>query len=276
MLEAAQYHDNAFVTLTISDDNLTFVNGVSSSSGMPTLVPKDLQDWLKRLRAKIAPFKLRFYGVGEYGDVSQRPHYHVALFGFATCERERTVRNTRTREPDWRRCCSRCRLVGETWGKGHVDLGTVETDSAQYLAGYVTKKMTSAGDTRLHGRHPEFARMSLRPGIGFDAMHDVADVVMKLGLVESQGDVPSALRHGCRLMPLGRYLRRKLRLMTGGDENAPPELLAKVWEEAMLPLLEAAKKDPEAVSLRQQMAKVNAEFDRQLAARQRIYKKREI
>ena len=67
MLEAMCHGDNAFVTLTYEDDNVR------------SLVPKDPQDWLKRIRKAVEPLRLRYYLVGEYGDISERPHYHVAL-----------------------------------------------------------------------------------------------------------------------------------------------------------------------------------------------------
>lgn len=118
-------------------------------------------------------------------------------------------------------------------------MGTLTPESAQYIAGYVTKKMTSKDDIRLLGRYPEFSRMSLRPGIGADALHEVADVLMKFNLVDVEGDVPSSLRHGARLMPLGRYLRRKLRLLVGHDEAAPEKTL-KEMEEALRPLFDLA------------------------------------
>lgn len=131
--------------------------------------------------------------------------------------------------------------------------------------------MVFRDDPRLEGRHPEFARMSLRPGIGHDAMWDVASTDLTYNLVESQGDVPSALRHGSRLLPLGRYLRRKLRVMTGMDENAPAITLQKTAE-AMRPLLEAAKIDKENVSLKSQILKSNKQRVRQIETRNRIFK----
>lgn len=81
--------------------------------------------------------------------------------------------------------------------------------------------------------------MSLRPGIGLNAMHDVADVWMKLGLQDREADVPSALRIGSKLYPLDSYLRRNLRKMVGMDENTPPEALA-LLDEKMRPVREAA------------------------------------
>lgn len=216
-LEAGLYADNAFVTLTYDDAHLPYTVGppVQGDTHRPTLVPKHLQDFLKRFRKKVSALDLqiRFYAVGEYGDDTERPHFHLALFNYPSC----IYGQTRPKE----NCCVYCNLVRETWGMGNVFLGSLEDSSMNYVAGYVLKKLTSKHDVRLNGRHPEFARMSLRPGIGADAMHDVASTVLEFNLVETQGDVPSALRHGKRIMPLGRYLRRHLRLLSTGDASAP-------------------------------------------------------
>lgn len=219
------YTESVFVTLTYGDEKLPAISASSQTcSNLPgTLVPKHLQDWLKRLRKAVEPSKIRFFAVGEYGDETQRPHYHAAIFNFGPCERGGTKRKYGTFGPsDWKNCCSVCRLVGETWTHGDVLLGGVAVESAQYLAGYTVKKMTSVDDDRLFGRHPEFARMSLRPGIGSMYMHEVASVILEHPeRMLSQGDVPSSLRVGSRNFPLGRYLRRKLRSYVGRSEEAP-------------------------------------------------------
>lgn len=262
MLEAMQYEDNAFVTLTYNNENLP-------PGG--SLVPLDVQLWLKKLRNKY-PARIRFYLVGEYGDQTWRPHYHIALFNYVACSRGRTKRDIRDRV-DWRGCCEACRLVGDTWSKGDVDLGVLETSSARYLAGYITKKMTRTDDPRLKGRWPEFARMSLRPGIGKDAMFEVASQLMKWDLDVRLEDVPNALDHGGKSLPLGRYLRGNLRMMIGKDKNAPPDALQK-WQAEMLELLEAAKLDKESPSLRAQIIKRYAGRVASFEAKSLIFKKR--
>lgn len=202
MLESLLHANSSFITLTYAEERYD-------------LVPKDLQDWLKRFRRAVSPAKLRFFAVGEYGDRTQRPHYHAAIFGHPACYGG--ISNRLRGEP----CpCPACSVVRETWGFGHVMVARLEMKSAQYIAGYVTKKMTSRDHPGLYGRHPEFARMSLRPGIGANAMHDVASVLMQYGL-ENKGDVPPALRFGSRIMPLGRYLRSRLRVLVGKDEKSP-------------------------------------------------------
>lgn len=68
--------------------------------------------------------------------------------------------------------------------------------------------------------------MSLRPGIGADAMWDVASVMMQY----RQSQVPMSLRHGTRVLPLGRYLRSKLAGMMDAevDKNFTDERLRLV------------------------------------------------
>lgn len=211
MLEAAQYEENAFITLTYSDDALP-PNG--------SLSPEHLSGWLKRFRKVLSPKKIRFYGVGEYGELEGRPHYHVMVFGYPACPYIlQTLANKK-------QCgCAVCLPVYQSWGHGRILCGTVEPHSAQYVAGYVIKKMTSKDDPRLQNKHPEFSRQSNRPGIGYSAMHEVASTLMKLNLDSSQPDVPSALRHGNKILPLGRYLVRSLRKMVGKDEKTPASVL---------------------------------------------------
>lgn len=103
-------------------------------------------------------------------------------------------------------------------------MGRLEPQSAAYIAAYTTKKMTKIDDPRLEGRLPEFARMSRRPGIGVGFMHDVASALMEHDLDEKMLDVPLSLAHGTHKLPLGRFLRRKLRVMVGRDEKCPTNL----------------------------------------------------
>lgn len=223
MLEASQYKDNCFVTLTYDDEHLPEDGSVN---------PEHMRFFLKLLRKKVHPLKIRYYGVGEYGDQTWRPHYHLVLFGFPTCQRGRTLQETN------RVCCPTCSLVQRVWKRGHVLLDSVVPASAAYVCGYVAKKATRQYSDNLGTRHPEFARMSLKPGIGYGLMHDVASAIMEHGLEESE-DVPIHLRHGSKLWPLGNYLRKNLRRMIGRSEKTPESVLKKM-EEELRPMREAA------------------------------------
>lgn len=214
MLEARLHEHSSFWTLTYAPENVP-------SGG--SLHPPHTQLWLKRLRKQLGPARpLRYYLVGEYGDQTFRPHYHAALFGLSALEHE---------------------LVLETWGLGLVHGGTLTTQSAQYIAGYVTKKMVNKDDPRLKGRYPEFARMSLRPGIGAGAARGVAEALNCSGgakFVADSGDVPTALKHEQKSLPLGRYLRRKIREEMGFDNIGGQEKPQQVQAAEMSALLEAS------------------------------------
>lgn len=222
MLEAAQYGDNAFVTLTYSEENLPADLSVHSYI---------MSAFIKRLR-KHHKAKFRYFGCGEYGDESGRPHYHLALFNFPACVYGRTRHHVED-------CCYVCTLVKRAWTVGRIEVGLLTPNSMAYVAGYINKKMTRDDDPRLEGRRPEFARMSLRPGIGHGMMHDLASTLMEYGLDEKLADVPAVLQHGTTTYPLGRYLRRTLRSLLGRDKNTPQDVLLHYSKE-LQPLREAA------------------------------------
>lgn len=205
LMESLCHASSAFVTLTYDQEEKR-----------SSLVPEDATLFLKRLRKMVEPSKLRYYLVGEYGDVNQGAHYHAIIFGLQSCLRGRTF-ITRERPT----CCSQCELVRRAWGQGHVFLGDVTPKSVGYVVEYVTKNMRRTDDVRLNGRWPEFSRMSLRPGLGVDALWEVADVWMRYGLDNKELDVPTGARVGAHVKPYGRYLRGKLREFVGRSKKAP-------------------------------------------------------
>jgi hypothetical protein len=226
LLESYSHDYSSFITLTYTDDKLNRTCPETSRTlPSPSLHPKDLQKFIKRIRRASAPNKLRFYAVGEYGDRTWRPHYHLALFGYEPCWYGTTKKD---KHSQGRSCCPPCDLIYEKWGKGGIDNARVENDSAGYIAGYVTKKLTKKDDQRLKGRYPEFSRMSRRPGIGAKEIDKVADAIFsqhgKHALTE-HGDVPVSLTHGTKSMPLGRYLRDQIRKEIGSDDT--PQEMAK-------------------------------------------------
>lgn len=260
LLESYCHEKSSFVTLTYDDDHLYFRNDKSGLQLLQaSLRPKHLRDFLKRLRKAHAPKLLRFYGVGEYGDKSFRPHYHLALFGYEPC----WYGGTRThKHAAGTGCCPPCDLIHSKWGKGGIDNATLENDSAAYIAGYVTKKLTNENDDKalklLAGRHPEFARMSNRPGIAAHALDIVSDALStQYGpfMLTEHGDVPVSLDHGGRPFPLGRYLRQKLRakikaaeiidVQTGEIKYEAKEKTYQAYTQEMRDLFLASLKNPE-------------------------------
>lgn len=238
--EARFFSSNSFVTLTYDNENVP-------SDG--SLVPAHMRDFLKRLRRRIEPLKVRYYGVGEYGDRTERPHYHLVLFGLDAA-----------------------RVVESAWGLGRTHSGEVNEASCAYVAKYVQKAMTAKEDHRLRGRHPEFARMSLKPGIGRGIVDYIADFLFTeqgvLNVIE-RGDVPESVRIGGKAYPLGRYLRRCLRDAAGFNDVGQPARAAFVRAiELQMELSEEG-----AINLRDDQRKVDyrrATFFAKLKPKERV------
>lgn len=160
------------------------------------------QDWRKfydNLRKKTGLGSgQRFFAVGEYGEESQRPHYHCLLFDV----------------PPWPYQAE----LEKAWPLGNVDIGVVTAGSIDYIAGYVVKKsMGPKGEEWLKGRHPEFARMSRKPPIGFNGMVAIRNSLMTrngCASLAAMGDVPNTFRINNRVYPMTDYwvnwLRKEL------------------------------------------------------------------
>ncbi|AZL82727.1 replication initiator protein [Apis mellifera associated microvirus 44] len=270
-LEALLHSQSAFVTLTYADENLPVAK--SSKGSLATLDPVDLRNWLKRLRKAISPSSIRYYAVGEYGDESWRPHYHLALFGYPRCSTLQTTYRLRASTSEKPKCCDHCRLIHDSWGLGRVQVAELNDASAGYIAGYIEKKLTRTDDPRLDGRWPEFARMSLRPGIGAGFMPHYFQALLEHNL-DGMADVPSAIRIGDKVVPLGRYLTSQLRKLNGKDGKAPPETLKAVFEEKVLPLLLAARTSADAPSLKEQVLQKNRGARSRLLSLNKIHRQR--
>lgn len=232
MLEAQLHSVNAFVTLSYEDASMPMV----TNSTLGTLMPRDLQLWLKRFRKRVN-LPLRYYAVGEYGAVNWRPHYHVAVFGFPSCLDMLAPNVVRYG------CeCLICSVVRDTWGLGFVSVGSLTEASAAYIAGYISAKVKHRLEDDLCGRTPEFARMSLRPGIGRSYLARIARVVPTSVL-----DAPGALRYGGSMQrPLGRYLQRSLRKDMGREQSAPVEVQLQQQEKMLAVRMDAraSSEDP--------------------------------
>lgn len=209
MLEGECHEGSCFVTLTYKE---------VPADG--SLEPKVFQDFLKRLRFRLGSRSIRFFGVGEYGDRNFRPHYHVLLFGLPVAsshvdDRVFSERNVCS--------CATCSVIRLAWSFGRIHVGEFNADTASYCAGYITKKLTKAGDPRLAGREPEFSRSSNRPGIGLGSLERIERVLQSpygRQLLDELGDVPTVLNRGNKAWPLGTYLRRKLRAKLGLPEGS--------------------------------------------------------
>lgn len=160
--EARTHKRNSYVTLTYSDEHLP-ANG--------SLCKRHWQLFAKRLRKNIGPF--RYLHCGEYGDETLRPHYHACLFGIDFWDDQIHVKTSK----GYRLFSSPS--LDRTWGMGHVWIGEMTWRTAEYVAGYVMKKMTKRQEKNsdeyeridtstgeVHQVEPEYITMSRNPGLG--------------------------------------------------------------------------------------------------------------
>lgn len=186
-LEASLHAHSSFLTLTYDEFNLP---------DPPQLVPKDLQLFLKRLRSFIDG-KIRFFGVGEYGSRSLRPHYHLVIFGADCLIVEAAAQ--------------------KAWQKGFVSASELTPGRAAYVAKYVCKDVS--GDDQIPDSwQREFARMSNKPGIGYGYVDLMTSAINEQNVRQvDRGYPPITQLLGGSMMigpvhyPVGRYLRGKLK-----------------------------------------------------------------
>lgn len=243
LLEASQHDYSSAITLTYDDASIP----VSGS-----LQPEHLRNWLKRYRKRqLERFpwrRIRFIACGEYGESTQRPHYHVVCFGAPGCEGGRGGR-------EWT-CdcgCDTCVDITETWPIGVCSVEKLNRETAAYVVGYVTRKVL-AGYTGTKLR--PFMRMSTRPGIGAYAMHDVASTVLRYDL-----NFPVALGSKNPML-LGRYLRRKLSEYT--DKEIPRQVTSPALQ-AVLDVAWEAGENPKSLLFR-----INEVYNSQLEQREAL------
>lgn len=179
MHESSLHNVSSFLTLTYNDDSL-------NSNIMQTIIKKDIQLFIKRLRKHLTKkdryAKIRYYVCGEYGEqATLRPHYHAIIFGYFP-EDSRLYKSRREGN------LYISPVLNRIWGKGYVTIGNVTFESASYVARYVMKKVTGPlSEKHYNGREPEFSLMSLRPGIGAGWFMKYKDEVVRDDSVISRG-----------------------------------------------------------------------------------------
>lgn len=159
--EAQMHEENCFITLTVSPDN--------DITRTTTLVKKDFQKFMKRLRKAFPEKKISYYYCGEYGENNARPHYHACLFGIDFNDKflwkeTNGVKLYRSEE------------LEKIWTLGYSTIGEVNFESAAYVARYIMKKITGKQSAQYYEkvtecgeiiqRIPEYTNMSLKSPIG--------------------------------------------------------------------------------------------------------------
>jgi hypothetical protein len=209
--EALQYEGSCFVTLTYDPDSVP-----RDSDGVHVLRKPDLQKFFKRWRKSCGP--VRYFSCGEYGDQTQRPHYHAVLFGLPMSD-------------------AVAEQIQQTWKLGFTQTTELTPERASYVAHYATKKLLKPDAKGLAGRPPEFSMMSLKPPIGQNMVSDlVAFYRTETGerVLRSACDVHSTIRIGGKILPIDPFIRRKLRDELGIGQTEV-ERTGVVWQQPEAP-----------------------------------------
>lgn len=180
IMEASNWEDNIFLTLTYDEDHLPDYendeivdkNGViyeNDGTWKGALQPRDWELFMKKLREHWRKHYnhtgIKFYMCGEYGGQNGRPHYHAILFNFPIKWKELKIHRMNVDGS----IIYECPEIKEIWEKGFITVAEVNWDTCAYVARYVMKKLKAIPAPELYyeqGQIPEFVRMSRRPGIG--------------------------------------------------------------------------------------------------------------
>lgn len=129
VLEATQYENNCFVTLTYDDEHI----------GDNRLNYRDFQLFMKKLR-KTQNEPISYMVTGEYGDRRKRAHWHAIIFNWRPRDAEKkyiSELNCQVWESE---------TLTKIWGNGIAEFGDVTFQSAAYVARYSLKKLTHGKD----------------------------------------------------------------------------------------------------------------------------------
>ncbi|AYP28675.1 MAG: putative replication initiation protein [Microviridae sp.] len=162
--EQKMHRENSWLTL-------------SYESNPVTLRREDIRVFVKSLRN--AGYRFRYFGCGEYGEQTLRPHYHLCIFGLNFPDRYAWKNNHGN-------ILYRSQTLEKYWLHGNSWIGEITDQSAKYTAGYTYKKLNGKArdeldpDTGLKPYEritvdgeivdviPEQLFVSNRPGIGHD------------------------------------------------------------------------------------------------------------
>jgi len=146
--------NSMFLTITYAENHITY-----TKDGEATLVKKDHQDFIKRLRHAISQLppsilhdwpSLRFFMCGEYGDKGDRPHYHYLLYNLPP-------------QIDFHRLL-------KIWGKGRIEIKPITDGRIHYVTKYTIRPWEKDNETKVK----PFNSMSKNPGIGHNYINRAA------------------------------------------------------------------------------------------------------
>lgn len=195
MHELESWKDSTFVTLTYDDDHLPLLE-----DGSPTLERPDLVKYIKRLRRDFEPIRIKYFAAGEYGENTDRPHYHAILFGVGADDKR----------------------IDENWLMGFTYSGTVTYQSARYVASYLYKKYDGMLAEQVYGQRTiPFALQS--KGLGKKWVVNNEKYIRDNEYITINGSA----------MPIPRYYRKLLGIETDQDK-IEQKMVLKSYEKELV------------------------------------------
>lgn len=210
-LEASQYAFNYFITLTYDDDHV--VQGVYNN---PTLVREHVTEFLNNLRKKfkrkLGHVGIRYFGCGEYGPSTMRPHYHIILFNCPIpdltidfVDEEGHVTHHKSGVGGF---YEYSQFVKDCWKYGNILIADCNWNTSSYVSAYVLKKQKGV-NSKVYadfGIKPPFNFQSTNPGIGATYYYEHKEDLLNIPTLIVPRDKKSPLISG-----LPRYFKKLLK-----------------------------------------------------------------
>ena len=165
-LEWQTWNCGAFVTLTYAPEHLPQKHYYKGGTLDKTHLQKFMKRFRKNFNETYGNRVIRYFGVGEYGDRSQRAHYHLVIF------------NAEANQIEY--------ITKKSWKLGHSLTAELNKERINYTLGYTIKKMTSPNNFK-DNRQAEFSLMSRKPPLGTYAIPKFAKAIKKRKLFPKRG-----------------------------------------------------------------------------------------
>lgn len=178
-LEAREYDNNQFITLTYDEENEP-KRGVRRAE-----ITRFMHNIREHFRRKHKHTGIRFYAAAEYGTENCRAHYHILLFNcpsfgdekkYTTTQRKHTLYTSET--------------LSHLWGKGFCAIGAVTRQSCDYVARFRLKNFYRKLPEHLN---KEFHCMSTQKGIGYDFLVRNLDRIIAEDTIHVTGGIKAKL-----------------------------------------------------------------------------------
>lgn len=225
MHEAKMHQENCFLTLTYDENNLR-----SDQS----LHKEDFQKFFKRLRKQLYPQSPRYYMCGEYGETTNRPHFHACVFGYRP--HDLTIYKTNASG----HVLYNSKSLQKIWTAGHAVIGELTFESAAYVARYVLKKVNGK-QAEQHYQHmnaygeiiqklPEYNQASLKPAIGKTWLDKYGQYIQEHDFLVVNGRKVKPPKYYDKklheLQPILTETRKEQRQLNANKKDISPDRLA--------------------------------------------------